>query len=433
MVTSTIRTINLFNPGYRRQQQTDRIILHSDLNCFYAAVETMLNPDLKDKAVAVCGSTEERHGIVLAKSYPAKLKGVRTGMVNWEARRLCPEIIFVPPHYDQYVKYSRLVQEIYGRFTEQVEPFGMDECWLDVTNSTDLYGAGQVLAQRLSAMVEAELGLTVSIGVSFNKVFAKLGSDMQKPRGLTLITRENFRELVWPLPVGKLIYAGPATVLKLAQRGILTVGQLAALEPELVRSWLGKNGVALWSYASGLDGSRVSRRGFVSPVKSIGHGITCIADLENEDEVWKVLLELAQDVGHRLRVQQLLAGGVQVTVRGGDLNFHQYQTTFSLAHRSPYLLAVAARKLLQAGYRWRQPVRAVSIRAVKLQAQEQIQQPDLFTDVAALQYRDRMENTVELVRSRFGKKALYAAALLGDLKMPRDGRDEVRMPGLMYK
>jgi DNA polymerase-4 len=433
MVTSAIRTINLFNPGYRKKQPADRTILHSDLNCFYASVEMLLNPALRGKAVAVCGSTEERHGIVLAKSYPAKQRGVRTGMVNWEARRRCPELIFVPPRYDQYVKYSRLVQEIYGRFTEQVEPFGMDECWLDVTDSTVLYGDGCQMARRLSAMVEAELGLSVSIGVSFNKVFAKLGSDMKKPRGLTVITRENFREVVWSLPVGKLIYAGPATVLKLAQRGILTVGQLAAQDPEQVRRWLGKNGVALWSYAAGLDGSRVSRRGFVSPVKSIGHGITCTADLENETEVWQVLLELAQDVGHRLRVHQLLAGGVQVTVRDGNLHFHQYQTGFSLAHRSPYLLAVAARKLLQAGYRWQQPVRAVSIRAIKLQAQEQVQQPDLFTDVAALRYRDRMENAVELVRNRFGKRALYAATLLENTKLPRDGRDEVRMPGLMYK
>ena len=433
MVTSAIRIINLFNPGYRKQKTTDRVILHSDLNCFYAAVETMLIPDLKGKAIAVCGSTEERHGIILAKSYPAKAQGVRTGMVNWEAKRLCPELIFVPPHYDQYVKYSRLVQELYSRFTEQVEPFGMDECWLDVTASTDLYGNGLSIASRISNLVADELGLTVSIGVSFNKVFAKLGSDMHKPRGLTQISRENFRELVWPLPVGKLIYAGPATVLKLAQRGILTVGQLAALAPEQVRHWLGKNGEALWGYATGLDGSRVSRRGFVSPVKSIGHGITCTADLANEAEVWQVLLELAQDVGHRLRVHELLACGVQVTVRGGDLNFHQYQTALPLAHRSPYLLAVAARKLLHTGYNWRQPVRAVSIRATKLQPQDQVQQPDLFTDVAALQCRDRLENTVEEVRSRYGKKALYAASLLGDIKMPRDGRDEVRMPGLMYK
>ena len=207
MVTSAIRIINLFNPGYRKQKTTDRVILHSDLNCFYAAVETMLNPDLKGKAIAVCGSTEERHGIILAKSYPAKAQGVRTGMVNWEAKRLCPELIFVPPHYDQYVKYSRLVQELYSRFTEQVEPFGMDECWLDVTASTDLYGNGLSIASRISNLVADELGLTVSIGVSFNKVFAKLGSDMHKPRGLTQISRENFRELVWPLPVGKLIYA----------------------------------------------------------------------------------------------------------------------------------------------------------------------------------------------------------------------------------
>ena len=425
MVITAMGNLNLFNPGYREKQAGDRLILHSDLNCFYAAVEMMLDPSLQGKTMAVCGSTEERHGIVLAKSYPAKARGVRTGMVNWEAKRLCPELIFVQPHYDQYLKYSRLVQAIYGRFTDQIEPFGMDECWLDVTGSIDLSGDGRDIAVKISRMIERELGLTVSIGVSFNKVFAKLGSDMKKPRGLTVISRDNYRELVWPLPVNKLIYAGPSTTLKLAQRGIVTVGQLAALPPEQVRGWLGKNGVALWGYAAGLDGSRVCRRGFVSPVKSIGHGITCTADLENEEAVWKVLLELAQDVGHRLRVQGLLAGGVQLSLRSGDLNFHQYQRSFSLAHRSPFLLAQAARRLLREHYQWRQPVRAVSIRALRLQPQEQVQQPDLFTDVAAMKRRDDLETAVEKVRSRFGSKALYAAALLGDLKMPADGREKV--------
>jgi DNA polymerase-4 len=433
MLTNIPREINLFNPGPHKKPDREPIILHSDLNCFYASVEMMLHPELKGKAVAVCGSTAERHGIVLAKSYEAKARGIKTGMVRWEAERLCPNIIFVPPDYDQYIKYSHLVQEIYRRFTDQIEPFGMDECWLDVTNSTGIYRDGKAMAELISSIIERELGLTVSIGVSFNKVFAKLGSDMKKPRGLTVISRENFQNVVWPLPVGKLIYAGPATVYKLAQRGILTIGQLATLPVEMVQDWLGRNGAALWSYAKGQDISRVKYRGYVSPVKSIGHGITCIADLDNEAEAWKVMLELAQDIGHRLRGYGVLAGGVQLMVRDKALNFHQYQASFSLAHRSPYLLARAAKKLLQERYNWKQPLRAISIRAIKLIPQDRVQAPDLFADVEALIHRDHVDNTVETVRERFGKEALKAAVLLEDLHMPVDGREKVRMPSLMFK
>ena len=165
----------------------ERAILHSDLNCFYASVETMLNPSLRDKAIAVCGSTEERHGIVLAKSEKAKKAGVKTGMVNWQAKHICKDLIIVPPQYDQYLKYSRLTQEIYGRYTDMIEPFGMDECWLDVTGS-GVCGRPLQIAESIRKTVREELGLTVSIGVSYNKIFAKIGSDMKKPDAVTEIT-----------------------------------------------------------------------------------------------------------------------------------------------------------------------------------------------------------------------------------------------------
>jgi len=192
----------------------DRIILHSDMNSFYASVEMMLDPRLKGKAVAVCGATEERHGIVLAKSELAKKAGVKTGMVNWEAKQRCPGLILVPPQYDQYLKYSKLAHEIYYRYTDLVEPFGMDECWLDVTAS-GTYGDGMEIAEKIRTACREELGLTVSIGVSFNKIFAKLGSDMKKPDAVTQITRADFKEKVWPLAASELIYVGRATEKKL--------------------------------------------------------------------------------------------------------------------------------------------------------------------------------------------------------------------------
>ena len=299
----------------------DTTILHSDMNCFYASVEMMLNPELRNKAVAVCGATEDRHGIVLAKSERAKKAGVKTGMVNWEAKRLCPDLILVPPQYDQYLKYSKLAHEIYYRYTDLVEPFGMDECWLDVSCSTRLYGSGEKIAQNIRKAIKEELGLTVSIGVSYNKIFAKLGSDMKKPDAITVIKEADVESKVWTLPVSELLYAGRATTKKLEKYGIHTIGQLATVNPQLLKSWFGVNGLNLWHYANGTDSSRVMQKDFVSPIKTIGHGITCTADLENNSEVWRVMLELCQDLGHKLRVHNLTANGVQITIKSNDLMY----------------------------------------------------------------------------------------------------------------
>ncbi len=266
-----------------------RAILHSDLNCFYASVEMMLDPSLRGKAVAVCGATEDRHGIVLAKSEKAKKAGVKTGMVNWEAKQVCKDLILVQPQYEQYLKYSKLTRSIYERFTDRIEPFGMDECWLDVTGSK-ICGSPMGIAENIRTTVKEELGLTVSIGCSFNKIFAKLGSDMKKPDAITEITPENFKEKVWPLPASDLLYVGRSTERRLTNYGIHTIGEVAALSPQMLKSWFGINGVALWQFANGTDSSRVMHKDFVSPVKSIGHGITCVADLNNNDEVWKVML-----------------------------------------------------------------------------------------------------------------------------------------------
>lgn len=234
----------------------ERVILQSDMNSFYASVEMMLNPELKGKPVAVCGSTEERHGIVLAKSDLAKKAGVKTGMVNWEARQLCPGLIVVPPQYDQYLKYSKLARQIYHRYTDLVEPYGMDECWLDVTGS-GVCGTGMEIAEAIRQTTKEELGLTVSIGVSFNKIFAKLGSDMRKPDAITEIKWDNFKEKIWPLDAAELLYVGRATENKLAQYGIRTIGDLAKTSPDTLQHMLGINGLKLWMYANGTDTSRV--------------------------------------------------------------------------------------------------------------------------------------------------------------------------------
>ena len=409
-----------------------RTILHIDMNAYYASVEAMLNPELRGKAVAVCGSTESRHGIVLAKSELAKRAGVKTGQANWEARSCCPGLIVVPPHYEQYLKYSKLAHQIYGRYTDLIEPFGMDEVWADVSGS-GIFGTGMEIAEEIRQAVKDELGLTVSIGVSFNKIFAKLGSDMKKPDAITEITEDNFREKVWPLPASELIYIGRATERKLAMYGINTIGQLAATSPDTLKYLFGVNGLKIWHYASGTDNSRVMHKDFISPVKSIGHGITCTADLENEEEVFMVMLELSQDVGHRLRVHELSACGVQVTIRDKDLNFAQYQCKLPLRTQLPNEIAGASFRLFQERYFWHTTVRAVTVRAIDLIPQNSAEQLSIFVDNERRERRIRLEDAVEDIRRRFGKRAVSYGILMGNLKMPDDGRDIVRMPGLMFQ
>ncbi|OQB25831.1 MAG: DNA polymerase IV [Firmicutes bacterium ADurb.Bin182] len=411
----------------------ERSILHSDLNSFYASVEMMLDPSLKGKAVAVCGSTEDRHGIVLAKSELAKRAGVKTGMVNWEAKQKCPKLIMLPPQYEQYWKFSKLTREIYLRYTDQVEPFGMDECWLDVTGSRKIFGSGIEIAEEIRKSVREELGLTVSIGVSFNKIFAKLGSDMKKPDAITVINEADYQTKVWPLPASDLLYVGRATTKKLERYGINTIGDIAKAQPEFLKMLLGINGIMLWRFSNGTDQSRVMQTDYVSPVKSVGHGITCVADLEDNEEVWKVMLELSQDIGHRLRVHELSAKGVQIAVKDNGLMYKQYQTQLPFPTQSPMEIALKARSLFESNYRWISNVRAVTVRAINLASSTMPQQLEMFDDAAKRERRDRLEDTIDKIRIRFGNRAIYSASLMGDIKMPGRGVHEVIMPGIMYQ
>lgn len=409
-----------------------RQILHSDLNSFYASVEMMLEPSLRGKAVAVCGSTEERHGIVLAKSELAKKAGIKTGMANWEARRLCPELIICPPHFEQYIKYSKLVRAIYQRYTDKVEPFGMDECWLDVSD-LGLRGDGEKIAEEIRKSVSDEIGITVSIGVSFNKIFAKLGSDMKKPDAITVIGEDDYKEMVWPLPASDLIYAGRATTRKLSDYGINTIGDIAKASPDFLKRLLGVNGVVLWRFATGADQSRVMNEGFAAPVKSVGHGITCVDDLKDEKEVWKVMLELSQDIGRRLRLCELRAKGVQLTVKDKGLSYRQYQTQLEQSTKSPMELAEKSRELFEKNYKWNLPVRALTVRAINLVPEGLPQQTNLFDDILRREKREKLDDTVDELRRRFGKGVIYPASLMGDLKMPGRGINEITMPGVMYQ
>ena len=408
----------------------DRAILHSDANCFYASVETVLNPEFRGKAIAVCGSPEERHGIVLAKSEKAKRAGVKTGMANWQAKQCCRDLIIVPPQYDYYLKFSKLLHGIYRRYTDQVEPFGMDECWLDVTYSP---GDPMEIAEEIRQAVKDELGLTVSIGVSFNKVFAKLGSDYKKPDAITQISKEHFKEIVWPLPCSDLLYCGNATTAKLGSMGVRTIGGIALLPVDVMQRKFGKNGVALWKYANGLDDSRVAHQDYTAPAKSVGHGITCVADLENMDEARKVIFALSLDIGYKLRYMNLRATGVQLYVRDSELSFCSWQKRLDMATQDEGTIALAAYTLLEEKYSWRNPIRSITVTAIQLDSSQNPTQLSMLLDYERLVRREKLNESIDTIRDRYGKYAVIPALVLDEKKMPVGNDREIIMPGYMYQ
>ena len=408
----------------------DRAILHSDANCFYASVETVLNPEFRGKAIAVCGSPEERHGIVLAKSEKAKRAGVKTGMANWQAKQCCRDLIIVPPQYDYYLKFSKLLHGIYRRYTDQVEPFGMDECWLDVTYSP---GDPMEIAEEIRQAVKDELGLTVSIGVSFNKVFAKMGSDYKKPDAITQISKEHFKEIVWPLPCSDLLYCGNATTAKLGSMGVRTIGGIASLPVEVMQRKFGKNGVALWKYANGLDDSRVAHQDYTAPAKSVGHGITCVADLENLDEARKVIFALSLDIGYKLRYMNLRATGVQLYVRNSELSFCSWQKRLEMATQDEGTIALAAYSLLEEKYSWRNPIRSITVTAIQLDSSQNPTQLSMLLDYERLVRREKLNESIDTIRDRYGKYAVIPALVLDEKKMPVGNDREIIMPGYMYQ
>lgn len=271
----------------------DRVIIHSDANCFYASVEMLYHPEFAGKPLAVGGNPEARHGIVLMSNYIAKKQGVKTGMALWQARQACPDVIFVPPRMDLYLKFSSMLREIYSEYTDKIEPYGCDEAWLDVSNSSSLKGDGRKIANEISARVKKELGITVSEGISWNKIYAKLGSDYKKPDAITEFNRENYKSLIWKLPVSDLLYVGRSTNRTLSKYGIHTIGDLACTDPDFLMKQFGKMGLVIHSFANGWDESPVAPEGYSAPIKSIGNSTTTPRDLENDLDVKIIFMAYA--------------------------------------------------------------------------------------------------------------------------------------------
>ena len=387
-----------------------RVIFHCDLNCFFASVELLDKPALWDVPVAVCGDPKSRHGIILAKNEPAKKRGVQTAETVWQAKKKCPVLVLLPPHHELYEVYSRRVNEIYGRFTDLVEPFGIDESWLDVTGSLHLFGGdARALADRIRATVKAEMGLTVSVGVSFNKVFAKLGSDLKKPDATTVIPPEGWRDIVWPLPVGDMLFAGRSTQRVLGQYGIETIGQLAACPEEMAEQLLGKMGGQLWRYANGLDNSPVRPGHQREPVKSVGNGTTFPADLVRWEQIRQGLAPLCDSVAARLRRQRLYAGGVSVTLKGADFKTVSRQTRLDEPTHLMRDIWETAQELARQIWKAPTPIRAMTVTALYVTEDGQAyRQLDLLGQASAKrsERQEKLESAVDAIREKYGSGAI---------------------------
>lgn len=393
-----------------------RTVLHSDLNNFFASVECRMNPSLNEYPVAVCGDPEKRHGIILAKNYKAKKYGVATGEALWEAKLKCPDIVFVPPHYEEYMKYSSAVREIYHSYTNLVEPYGLDECWLDVTGSEKLFGDGKTIADSIRERVKKELGLTVSVGVSYNKIFAKLGSDMKKPDATTVIPKERFREVVWRLPAEELLYIGPSTKRKLLQYGIKTIGQLAQTDDSLLSYLFGKNGLMLKAFANGEDSSPVADIEAENNMKSLSCGTTAFRDLVCEDDVKIMLMELSSTVSARLRAQGYLCKTVQLVIRNKDLSTIVRRKKLSYPTRTSQAIYTAAMELFCANHLFEDPVRSLSVCAADI-FKGNGEQLSFDEEIFTMQRRENLESATDGINEKFGKGTVRRGLTMLDEKL----------------
>ena len=392
----------------------ERTILHSDMNCFYASVEMLHHPELAGKPLAVGGDPEARHGIVLTANYIAKKSGVKTGMALWQAKQVCPKIIFVPPRMDLYLRFSRMAQEIYSEYTDLREPFGIDESWLDVSASTSIKGDGMKIANEISKRIKHELGVTVSIGVSWNKIFAKLGSDYKKPDAITEFSRENYKNLAWNLPAGDLIYVGRSTNKKLQTLGIKTIGELANTEPAILENRLGKMGLVLHTFANGWDETPVCVEGYQAPIKSIGNSTTTPRDLVNDLDVKIILMALSESVASRLRENGFQCKVVEISIRDNELYHFSRQCKLKRPTNITDEIVQAAYRLFKDNYRWEHPIRSLGVRGCDLVSDDMPYQLDLFISEQKREKLEKMDQVVDEIRARFGYQSIQRAFVYQD-------------------
>lgn len=386
----------------------DRTVLHVDCNKFYASVECLYRPELRNKPVAVGGSTESRHGIILTKNEIASRYGLTVGEPLWQARQKCPDLVIVPPNYPLYLRFSRLCRKVYEDYTDLIEPFGLDESWLDVTG---MQKSGEEIAEEIRSRIKDELGITVSIGVSFNKIFAKLGSDYKKPDAITVISRDNFKNIAWPLPCSDLLFVGRSTTKKLNYYGINTIGDIANANPEFLKRILGKNGETLYAFANGNDVSRVRHKDEIDDIKSIGNSTTTPRDLKDNADVKTVFRVLCESVATRLREQGVKGRTVTIWVRDNAFTSFTRQRALPACTNVSTEILKTAMELFVANYEWKNPIRSLGVSVSDFDS-GLCEQFDFYKTVENREKQEKIEETIDTLKRRFGNYCIQRACQL---------------------
>ncbi len=390
----------------------DRTILHCDCNSYFASVESISRPELKSVPMAVCGDPKSRHGIILAKNELAKSCGIKTAEPIWQAKKKCPNLVLIASHHHLYEEYSEKINYIYEQYTDLVEPFSIDESWLDVTGTVHKFGTGKEIADELRRRILAEIGITISVGVSFNKIFAKLGSDYKKPDATTVITRENYQKILWPLPARDMLFVGSVAADRLSKMGIDTIGHIAAAGREQMKVLLGRSGETIWEYAIGLDNSPVKNREELDPPKSIGNSMTFSHDLASRRDICAGLLSLCDQVGSRLRKHGLYCSTVQIQIRD------PYFKTISRQQKLPAPTNVtkeiydATVALMEKNWTMTAPVRLLSVTGTNL-TDCCAEQMTLIDDITEEKLKNaKLDQAMDKIRSRYGDDAISYARLV---------------------
>lgn len=402
----------------------ERRILHVDQNCYFASVEMIEHPELRNVPMAVVGDASKRHGIILAKNQLASKAGVKTAEAIWQAETKCPNLVKIPAHHDKYKMFSNMLRDMYEEYTDLVEPFGLDECWLDITESSR-GRSDEEIAQEIRWRVKQEFNLTCSIGVSFNKIFAKLGSDYKKPDAVTVIRRDTYKDIVWPLPVEDLLFVGRNTCERLHKINIRTIGDLANCNKEYINSYMGKNGDVLWLYANGMDESPVKETGATREIKSVGNSVTTPVDMVTLVEVSGTLKELSEEVAARLRRKSMLATTVQITVRDSKLNVYERQRSlFEPTDNGRHIYDLAL-ELFKESHENGVALRSVGVRATKLIPKSSRLQISLFDeDLVKKQKDSRIDSVIDRINSVYGKGSVKTLGELNSVDYLEENKDE---------
>ncbi len=397
----------------------ERVILHSDLNNFFASVEIALDPTLKGKPLIVCGDPKERHGIVLAKSEEAKKFGVKTAETIYSALRKCPDLVMVAPHHHEYKRFSQKVVEIYSRFTDVIEECSIDECSLDMTESTFLFGSGEQIAEKIRQTVKEELSLTVSVGVSFNKVFAKLASELKKPDAVSVISKENYPSVVFPLPVSELLFVGKATEETLHKIGIRTIGNLAKADEQLLISKLGKRGRQLRIYARGEDEEPVRSGANKEDLKSIGNSTTLSKDVSDREEIKRWFYALSESVTTRLRAADVgRANTVHIVVRNDKFQDFSWQTKVSPTMLCSDVAKTAYQLFCEhCPYGTRVRMLGVTVSGFDYHVEQLSFDEMLGGNSASYEKKDRAESAIAKLREKYGYATVQRGLILEDEKL----------------